>query len=163
MQLQTLASTIQLIIAPVVMVSACAILLGGLLSRYAAINDRLRLMARERLDLLRAAAQQPLDRERLEEIDDQIPLLVRHHRLAHHAVLAVYIAVAIFILDMFAIALAAVMYIDAVGVLVMLLFVGGMSALLVGAVLTAQEVRTSHQAIHYEVMRILSVKPNADR
>jgi uncharacterized membrane protein YphA (DoxX/SURF4 family) len=45
--------TIQLILAPVVMVTACAILLAGLLSRFAALNDRLRLLARERLDLLR--------------------------------------------------------------------------------------------------------------
>lgn len=38
------------------MVSACALLLGGLLSRYAAINDRLRVLAREPFDLLRRYA-----------------------------------------------------------------------------------------------------------
>ncbi len=40
---------IQTIIAPVVMVNACAIILGGLLNHSATINARLRGMARERL------------------------------------------------------------------------------------------------------------------
>jgi hypothetical protein len=47
MSAEMVARTIQLIIAPVVMVTTCSILLGGLLSHYAALNDRLRGMARE--------------------------------------------------------------------------------------------------------------------
>ena len=35
------------------MVTSCAILIGGMLTHYAAINDRLRGMTRERLSLLR--------------------------------------------------------------------------------------------------------------
>jgi len=83
------------------MVSACAILLTGLLSRYAAINDRLRAMRR--------ASPTPagLVGERLDEIDAQIPLLLRHHKRAHDAVLAVYCASAVYIGDMFVIALGA--------------------------------------------------------
>jgi hypothetical protein len=49
---ETITHTIQFILAPVVMVSSCAILVGGMLSRYAELKDRLRALARERLDLL---------------------------------------------------------------------------------------------------------------
>lgn len=48
------ATTIQEILAPVVMVTACALILSGLITRAQAINDRLRLMDGERLDVLRA-------------------------------------------------------------------------------------------------------------
>jgi Protein of unknown function (DUF2721) len=90
---QMIAATIQLILAPVVMVSACAILVTGLLSRYAAINDRLRAIGQERLDLLRRkirASEDPFIDERLAEIDYQIPDLLHRHKLAQNAVLAVY-------------------------------------------------------------------------
>jgi hypothetical protein len=160
MQLDTLAHTLQVIIAPVVMVTACAIFLGGLLSRYAAINDRLRLMARERLDLLRLPDETPFSRERIEEIDNQIPLLLKHHRQAHDSVLVVYVATAIFLLDMFVIALGTVMYTDWVGAAILVLFLAGMAALFVGAALMVLEVRTSHEAVHYEVMRALKIIPS---
>ena len=155
MQLSTIASTIQLIIAPVVMVSACAILLTGLLSRYAGINDRMRAMARERFDLL--GSSDPLKRARLNVIDTQFPLLLQHHWLAHQSVLTVYLAVTIFILDMLAIALAAVAYADWVGIMILALFVLGMAALFAGMVLMVMEIRTSHRAVHYEIMETLKL------
>ncbi len=158
MQLSTIASTIQLIIAPVVMVSACAILLTGLLSRYAVINDRMRLMARERLDLLGASDRDnPLKRDRLKIIDSQLPLLLQHHWLAHQSVLVVYLAVTIFILDMLAIALAAVAYMDWVGIAILALFVLGMAALFAGMIFMVREILTSHKAVHYEIMETLKL------
>lgn len=165
MQLETIARTIQLILAPVVMVSACAILLNGLLTRYASINDRLRTLARERLDLLRrkhiadiGKADKELNQERLTEIDYQLPLIMRHHRLTHDAVLAVYVASAVFIADMFVIALAAFNYVDWIGVLVLALFLCGTASLFIGVLLTGIEVRTSHHAVHYEVRRVLGLE-----
>jgi Protein of unknown function (DUF2721) len=49
--IQTAGKTIQLILAPVVMVTACGVLLNGMLSHYAAINDRIRTLVGERLGL----------------------------------------------------------------------------------------------------------------
>lgn len=165
MQLETIARTIQLILAPVVMVSACAILLNGLLSRYGSINDRLRNLAHERLDLLRhnhatqaSEAENQLNRERLLEIDYQLPLIMRHHRLTHDSVLAVYAASAIFIADMFVIALGAFNYADWIGVVVLAMFLCGTASLFIGVVLTGIEVRTSHHAVHYEVQRVMELK-----
>lgn len=162
MDIKAVAETIQIIIAPVVMVTACAILVGGLLSRYAAINDRLRVMARERLDLL-AARQMPHDEhsvaalihtERLTQIDTQIPLLLQHHKLAHDSVLAVYAAAVVFIADMFVIALITITHSDGLAAGALIVFLIGVVLLLLGVVLTALEVRTSHRALHYEVQRV---------
>jgi hypothetical protein len=157
MDIETVARTIQLILAPVVMVTACAITLTGLLARYAAINDRLRLMMHERLDLV-ANKNSLLRDERLQQIDRQIPLLLRHHKLAHDALLFVYYAVAVFIADMFVIALAVVSGIALLTASVLIFFLTGTGLLFTGIVLTALEVRTSHEALHYEVRRITNLR-----
>jgi hypothetical protein len=160
---ETVSRTIQLILAPVVMVSACSILVGGLQAHYMAINDRLRAMARERLDLLRSLDRAPAsgaaeaDRfalERLEEIDHQIPDLLCRHREVHDAVLAVYCAILIFVASMFVIACAAVVNADWAATAALLVFLGGVAALLVGVLLIAIAVRTSHRSLQYEVGRI---------
>ncbi len=49
MNLDMVARTIQLVLAPVVMVTTAALILNGVLGRYSAVNDRLRVMALERL------------------------------------------------------------------------------------------------------------------
>jgi len=53
MNLEMIVRTIQLIIAPAVMITACCIFTNGLLGHYAAIGERLRITVRERVDLLR--------------------------------------------------------------------------------------------------------------
>ena len=54
MNTDMVAHIIQSILAPVLMINGCAILVGALFTRYGGINDRLRTMAHERLDLLRS-------------------------------------------------------------------------------------------------------------
>src|SRR5260221_14400670 len=102
--------TISVIVAPVVMIPSCAIMLGGLLTRYAAINDRLRVMARERFDSVRTQAAGQADAfvvERVQEIDTQVPDLLHRHGLLRDALLAGYTAIIVFVLSMFLIAWAA--------------------------------------------------------
>jgi hypothetical protein len=158
MDIETVTRTIQLILAPVVMVTACAITLTGLLARYAAINERLQAMVRERLDLLtaRGAAEtvDSLSGERLTQIDAQIPLLLRHHKQAHDSVLFVYYAVAVYVADMFVIAIVAATGAAWASGAVLILFLAGTGLLFVGILLMAIEVRTSHQALHDEVQRV---------
>jgi hypothetical protein len=105
MSAETITRTIQLILAPVVMLSACAIFVGGLLSHYEAINARMRAMARERLELLRSSTggDQFLN-ERLAELDLQLPQLLQHHARVHHALLAAYSGILILVASMCAIA-----------------------------------------------------------
>jgi hypothetical protein len=164
MSLETVARTIQFILAPVVMVTSCAILVGGLLQRYAAINDRMRLMTRERFDLLRAAKTSKnvesdvFSDERLREIDHQLPDLLRRHKRTHDAVLAVYSATIVFIADMFVIALAAALSAAWAATAALIAFLCGTAVLFSGVVLTALEVRTSHLAVAFEVRRVTQLQ-----
>jgi hypothetical protein len=171
MTAETIARTIQLILAPVVMVSACAILTGGILSHYAAINDRLRALTRERLELLRGpdgalsvalATGDAFKQERLGEIDRQLPELARRLELVHHALLAVYGAILIFVLSMFVIALAALGGSAALAGAALVVFLVGTAVMLTGVLLVALEIRRSNDAIQYEVHRVMQVGMQAE-
>lgn len=152
------ARTIQLIIAPVVLITACAIIQNGLLGWYSGLSQRMRSLAHERLDLLRA--KQPTDDlwlERVQEIDRQIPLLIRRHRLLQNASLSIYTAIAILMFSMFAIAIAVATNSGENATSALILFIVGTGFLFLGIFLTCLEIRMSHQAICYEVNRIISL------
>jgi hypothetical protein len=148
------------------MMTTCAIMIGGMLSLYSSVNDRLRLMARERLDLLRmpdgtfssaAALSNAYSAERLHELDRQIPTLLRRHQLTHNALLAVYGALAIFVATMLVIALGAVTSSPAIANVALIVFLGGTVALLLGAVLMGMSIRTSQDAVDFEARRVLEL------
>ena len=158
MSAETVTRTIQLILAPVVMLSACSIFVGGLLSHYAAINDRIRALAHERFELLRGPRDDRLVAERLEEIDVQLPALLRRHGLVQHALLAAYLGILILVASMCVIALSATVSAEWLVSLVLAMFVVGILAVLLSVVLISVEVRTSQQAIGFEVQRVLLLR-----
>ncbi len=160
MNAEMVTRIIQTIIAPVVMVNACAILLGGLLNHSAAINDRLRGMARERIETLRAAGVPTADRlfaERLDEIDTQMPDLLHRLSLIRAAIMSVYSAILLLVVDMLVIALAVVSEADWLTTAVLIVFLAGIGALFLGVALTVVEARQSQRAIRFEVQRILAL------
>jgi hypothetical protein len=161
-----ISRTIQLILAPAVMMTSCALLIGGMLALYSSVNDRLRLMTRERLDLLRMpdgsfssaeALSLAYTAERLGELDWQIPSLLRRHQLIHNALLAVYCSLAIFVVTMLVIACGAVTDSTAIANLALIVFLAGTAALLLGVVLMGLSIRTSQDAVDFEVRRVLKL------
>ena len=152
-----LSRTIQLILAPVVMVSSASIFVSGLLGHYAAINDRARALVRERFDLLSRASPGRFGRERLNEIDLQLPALLHRHRLVHNALLAVYASILALVVSMCIIALSATAWAAWIATLVFGIFVIGVLALLVGVLLTVIEVRSSDGTLRFEVARVLAL------
>ncbi len=160
MNAEMVTRIIQTIIAPVVMVNACAILLGGLLNHSAAINDRLRGMARERIELLRTSGAAAADRllaERLDEIDAQLPDLLQRLSLIRAAVLSIYGAILLLVVDMLVIALAVASAADWLTAAILVVFLIGIGALFLGVVLTVLEARQSQRAIRFEVLRVLAL------
>jgi hypothetical protein len=151
-----IAQTIQLIIAPVVMITACMLFQNGILVRYTSIGQRIRSLTHEQFELLRASQGDDFDLERLEEIDRQLPLLTRRHRLIQKAVLLAYGAIAILILTMFAIALSVAFNAGIISILALMLFLAGTGVLFIAILLTSLEIRISHRALCYEVH--LSIK-----
>jgi len=161
-----LARIIQIILAPAVMITSCALIVGGVLSQHTSINNRLRTLARERLDLLTApdgtlnlsqTISHPAHAERLGEIDAEIPRLLRRHELVRNAALALYSAIAILVISMFAIAIAVLESGPVLSTIAIVIFLLGTASALLGTILMAYELRISHDAIHYEIQRVLDL------
>jgi hypothetical protein len=157
--------TIQLIIAPVVMVSACGLILNSVLARYASVNDRLRVMAHERWELLRSCTSasgimlvdlDPILAERMEQIDIQIPQLLRRHRWLRDAAMLMYVAILLFVICMFLLAISALTGREALAIAIVV-FLFGNFFLLLSVLRTAVEVHQSHRALHFEAQRVLGL------
>jgi hypothetical protein len=160
MSAEVVSNTIQLILAPVVMLSACALLLNGMLSRYAAINDRMRSMVRERLDLLPEIRAEPVDdlaAARVKHLDSQIGDLMHRHKLEHNAILIVYCAILVFVICILFLALAAITDTRWVAVVALLIFLLGTFLVALSVGITIEEVRTSRRSVSYEVKEIFGL------
>jgi Protein of unknown function (DUF2721) len=158
-------TAIQAMVAPVVLITTAAVLSGGLLAMYGSVNDRMRAMDRERLDiltgaagaLLSAAEVPPVGRERLTQLDTQLPMLLRRHRLLHNAVLLIYVGVTVLVLSVIAIGVAVTGSSAAAGTAALALVLASTVTLLGGLVFAARSIMISMDAIDYEVRRALSL------
>jgi hypothetical protein len=149
---ETLVRTINLIIAPVVMLTTCGIMLNGLLVRYTWLSDRVRSVHQERLNLLDLDLSQHKSKgDQIHHLDHLLPDLLRHHHQVHDVLVLIYLSILIFMLDMLVIALATVNDVEWLHQLVVIVFLVGISILLGGMVLIAYELRTSHHSIKLEV------------
>lgn len=165
MSIDTIIRTISLILAPVVMISSCAIFLNGLFGHYQTISARLRGMHRERLELLQTVDMSTTAErtfsiivQRILEIDTQLPNMLRRHKLIRDAVVAIGVAVSIFITSMFIIALATAANSPLAAVIALIAFLLGTGALLVGVITTTIELYQSHREVSYEIQHGLSLK-----
>jgi Protein of unknown function (DUF2721) len=159
MNLDMTARIIQLTLAPVVMITSCALVLSGLLVRYGAVNDRMRAMAHERLELAHPTPEtsQSFVAERVAQIEAQLPDLLHRHTLLHNAVLVVYIATGLFLVSMLIIAIAAAVNVSWLSIAILILFLAGTGALFIGVMIAIIEVRSSHRAVQYEVRRVIQI------
>jgi hypothetical protein len=164
--LRTVENAIGAIVAPVVMVTACAILVGGMLTQYNQINDRLRVFARERLELLRtdegSLTRVPdvggaYAQERLSQLDEQLPSMLRRYYLIRNAVLTMYGAVLIFVVTMLTIGVAFGLQSLPWATSALVLFVLGMLCTLAGVAQHALFVIGGNVLVRYETRRILDL------
>jgi Protein of unknown function (DUF2721) len=158
MTAQEVAQTIQLIIAPAVLLSVCTIIQNGILSRYGLIGDQLRSLTSESLRLLEQGIGNDLEQERIQEINYEIPFFARRYKLLQDAVLTIYYAVTAFILSMFLIAISVMVKSSWVATSALLMFLGGTLILLGGVGLVFVEIRKSHQALNYEIQRVMELQ-----
>ena len=127
MNAEMVALIIQQVLTPALLTTTCGVMMNALMAHYTGINDRLRAMARERIDLLRAASQghhDPFNEERICEIDTQAPQLLRCHKLMHDAIVTIFSAIVLFIGSMLVIAVAALTHIPWVATAAMCTFLG---------------------------------------
>ena len=161
----TAVRAIEAMVAPVVLITAAAVLSGGVLTVFGSVNDRMRAMAAERLGLLvgpdgrlRSVADLPPGtRERISQIDEQLPMLLRRHHLLRVAVESIYIGIAALVASVITLAIAVPASSEGFGYSSLALVLAGTLALLVGCVFAARSIMISQDAIDYEVNRSLSL------
>jgi hypothetical protein len=166
MTLDSIIRTISLILAPAVMISSCAIFLNGIITRYESVGSRMRMMHHERLELLQAlehttSSGMPADgydTHRIHEIEVQLPRLIHRHLLLRNAVLTENTAIAFFVTSMFIIALAALTNSALIAIAALLIFLIGTGALLVGIIITTQELSGSQREVAYEIQDGLKLR-----
>ena len=156
---------IEVMVAPVVLITSAALLFGALLAMYTSINDRMRGMTRERREILTeptgtvlsSASVLASGRERLTQIDTQLPMLLRRHRLLHDAVFLIVAGVAVLVLSVVAIAVAVTNRSGPVGTVALVLVVAGTVTILGGLLIATRSIMISAEAIDYEVKSSLTL------
>jgi hypothetical protein len=95
-------TAISAMVAPVVLITVGGVLVAGILNAYGFVADRLFRLTRERVgilggpegELLDRATVPPVDRERLTEIDAELPMVLRRIRRLRDTAGALYCALA---------------------------------------------------------------------
>jgi hypothetical protein len=154
-------SAISDMFAPVVLITTGGIFSSALLSVYGAVGERMRAMTRERLDIRTGPHGQLLDtadvsavgRERLVEIDRQLPLMLRRGDLIRDAVFLIYVGIVALVLSMFAISVAVTHDSEAWGWVALGLVLVGTVVMLAGIVVVGWSLVRSEDAIRYAVER----------
>lgn len=153
MNAEAVGRTINLIIAPTVLMSVGTLVQNGILGRYTSVGDRMRKIDQERLQLLRDKSL-PYWEERMGLLDKQVPVFIRRHSLLQSALLTIYLAMLLLLICMFAIAVSVIWAFNTWAIAALFLFLLGGVVLMLGVSLIAMEIRISHIAICYELRRL---------
>jgi ABC-type multidrug transport system fused ATPase/permease subunit len=152
MSQEAVVKTINLIIAPVVMLTTCGMMLNGLMGRYSWLSDRVRSVHQERLSLLELElSPQQFQHEQLHSLDRLLQDLLQHHHQLHDVLVLIYLSILVFMLDMLVIALAIASNMAWLHQWVIVVFLIGIGILLASMVMIAHELRTSHDSIQLEL------------
>jgi hypothetical protein len=155
----TAVNAISAMVAPVVLLTTGGMLSNGLLSVFGSINDRMREMPRERVEILTGPEGEirksdrvgASGRERLAEIDAQLPLMLRRHRLTKTSVLTIYSAIAVLGLSIIAIAVGVDS--EVIARVALGLVLAGTVVVILGLAIAAMSLAKSADAITYAVER----------
>jgi hypothetical protein len=152
--IEEVTKTINLIIAPVVTITTCAIMVNGLIIRYGSLGDRLRTVNQRLSDLQESDLTDNGDKaQKVQELEFLLRDLLRHHHFVHDALVLTYTSILVFMLDMLVIAIAVATNISWLSQMALIVFLGGVAVLFGAMVLIAYELRTSHYSIQLEVHR----------
>jgi uncharacterized membrane protein len=155
----TAVDAISAMVAPVVLLTTGGLLTNGLLTVYSAVNDRMRDMTRERIEIRRGPKGELLgevsaiDQERLAEIETQLPMMLRRHHLVRDAVLLIYVGIGLLGLSIIVIAVAVVQHSEDFGRAALALVLAGTVVMLAGLVAAGMSMARSADAITYAVER----------
>jgi hypothetical protein len=144
---------IQAILAPVLMISACGLLLLGLNNRYTSVVNRIRLLNDEKRRKL--ASPDEIDRDyvdmlRFESVMRQIPSLLQRANYLRRALFFLWITVGCALLS--SVSLSTDLLIDVHGAVVAVaIFVFGIASAVVGVVFALLDIAVAYRVLTFEI------------
>ncbi len=135
---------------PAVLFTASGLLLAGLQNKYSTLIQAVRTLNDERRHTLRQSTVAEWERNRLESIGRQIPHLLARAKLVRNAVFTLYLGTLLFLMSSFIIGLAHLGW-PVMVALVVGLFGGGLTGLIVGILFALAEARLSYRLVQLEV------------
>jgi hypothetical protein len=150
-----IASVIQAMLAPGIMISACGLLLLGMNNKYSLVVSRIRSLADEKRKLITPPKNGNLNKieeTRLKNINLEIELFAFRVVLVKKAVTSYYIAVAFFILASLLIGLNFVTNMKATYIIALISFLSGMISVVVGVYYAALEIRKGLEIVKIEIV-----------
>ena len=146
---------IQAMLAPGLGISAVGLLLLGLNSRYSTIINRIRLLNDEKRKYLKVLAEgrslEYADNARFMSVTKQTKELLLRSRLVRNAILSLQTAIGLFVLTSLGIGVSVFVASEFIRGSSLVVFMGGMSAVLVGIIYAGSEVRRSFRIVLMEV------------
>jgi hypothetical protein len=152
-----IASVIQAMLAPGIMISACGLLLLGMNNKYSLVVSRIRALADEKRKLITPPKHGNLNKveeNRLNNINLEIELFAFRVILVKKAVTSYYIAVAFFILASLLIGLNFVTEMKATYIIALISFLSGMISVVVGVYYAALEIRKGLEIVKIEIVNV---------
>ena len=145
---------IQGMLAPAVMISACGLLLLGMNNKYSLVVNRIRLLNEEKRELFHQKEIDPLDSNRLSNIELQISHLIERISLVRNAVFSYSLAVALFIASSVLIGVTINNRTPGFDWLIVAFFFAGMFSVFVGIIFAAIEVWKGYRIVKIEISEI---------
>lgn len=159
MNAANVVQTIQLVIAPSVMISSCFMCQNVTLGRFLRISDRLHSLVRERIDVLEKYSFSQDYIDALQLIDKELIQLSDRYYSLQKAIICLYGAIIFFLFTMLAIGLAMQFHPMFFSYLAIVLFLLGTSTLLIAVFIAVSEVSISHRTVRAEVRWAMSLRP----
>lgn len=150
----SIVQLIQGMLAPGLMISACALLLLGMNNKYSLVVNRIRLLNEEKRKIFHMVNIDELESSRLSNIELQISHLIERISLVRTAVFSYSIAVALFIVSSVLIGLTINKSTPAFDWLIMAFFFAGMFAVFVGIICAAIEVWKGYRIVKIEISEV---------
>ncbi len=153
----SIVNIIQAMLAPGIMISACALLLLGMGNKYSSTVARIRVLNEERRKLMLHAKENKVTYEddiRMHSINAQLLRFQKRLRLVRDAVVFYSLGVAFFILSSLFIGFKIIFDYDNSQYAILVLFLTGMLFVLSGVILAAVEVSKGFKIIKIEILDI---------
>lgn len=154
MSVEETTQLIQLILNSVLMVLACAFVLGGLVLRRSVLENRLQIASVEYFQAVNRFGELPPHRLRM--LKTQLRYLQQQVKMSQNGILTMYYALMLFVSSTFALSVRMVMAADWLISLSIALFVSGVAILLLSVAIVLVEFHRSERPFWQEMRDVLN-------